>query len=72
MTSKEEIKYLKALGSNLKRIRKEKGLTQAECGVDERTIRRIEGAVENFNPSFLTLVEISKGIGVDVSELLKF
>ncbi len=72
MTHKEEIKYLKILGARLKQIRKEKGLTQGECGVDERTIRRIEGNAESFNPSFLTLVEIANGIGVEVSDLLDF
>ena len=72
MNHEEEIKYLKALSSRLKKIRKEKGLTQADCGVDERTIRRIEGNAENYNPSFLTLIEISKGMGIELSELIDF
>jgi putative transcriptional regulator len=70
MNNKEEMKYLNALSSNLKRIRKAKGLTQGNCGVDERTIRRIEN--ENFNPSYLTLVQIAKALEVSLAELLNF
>ena len=70
MEHKEDIKYLKQLSKNLKKIRKEKGLTQMDCGIDERTIRRIEN--ENYNPSFLTLIEISKGLGISISELVDF
>lgn len=68
MTHREEAKYLKALSGNLKKIRKAKGLTQADCGVDERTIRRIEN--ENFNPTYLTLIQICQGLGITLSELL--
>lgn len=70
MNNKEQLKYLKNLSKNIKKIRKEKGLTQADCNVDERTIRRIEN--ENFNPSLLTLLQISKGLGVKLTELLNF
>jgi transcriptional regulator with XRE-family HTH domain len=70
MDAKEELKYLKSLAKNIKKIRKEKGLTQADCGIDERTIRRIEN--ENFNPSYLTLIQISKGLNITIAELLDF
>ena len=70
MNHKEELKYLKFLSNNLKKIRKEKGLTQVDCGIDERTIRRIEN--ENFNPSYLTLIQISQGLGISVSDLVDF
>jgi len=70
MNHKEELKHLNSLSSNLKKIRKAKKLTQADCGVDERTIRRIEN--ENFNPSYLTLVQIAHGLDVKLSELLDF
>ena len=68
MNHKEELKYLQNLSANLKRLRKERKLTQVDCGVDERTIRRIEN--ENFNPSFLTLVEIAKAMKVSIEELV--
>jgi len=54
----------------LKQLRKAKGLTQSDCGVDDRTIRRIESEDKVFNPSYLTLVEISKGMGISLNELL--
>jgi putative transcriptional regulator len=70
MNNKEELKYLNALSNNLKKIRTAKGLTQSNCGVDERTIRRIEN--ENFNPSYLTLVQIAKALEISLAELLHF
>lgn len=72
MDAKEELKYLKNLSKNIKRLRKEKGLTQAECGIDERTMRRIENANEYFNPSYLTLIQISKAFEIEITELLNF
>lgn len=70
MNNKEHLKYLKNLSKNIKKIRKEKGLTQADCNVDERTIRRLEN--ECFNPSLLTLLQIAKGLDVTLIELLNF
>jgi transcriptional regulator with XRE-family HTH domain len=72
MNHLEEQEYLIKLGNRLKQIRQEKGLTQSECGVDDRTIRRIENPREIFNPSFLVLVEISKGMEIPLAELLSF
>jgi|LakMenEpi03Aug12_release.lakeMendotaPanAssembly.Ray.scaffolds.fasta_scaffold3377109_1 transcriptional regulator with XRE-family HTH domain len=70
MEPKEDKKHLKNLSKNLKRLRKEKGLTQVDMGIDERTIRRIEN--EDFNPSYLTLVHIAEALNITVSELLSF
>lgn len=67
----EEQQYLNKLGKRIKQLREAKGLTQSECGVDDRTIRRIENEREVFNPSYLTLIEISKGLGVSLSELFE-
>lgn len=72
MNHLEEQEYLNKLGNRLKQIRTEKGLTQSECGVDDRTIRRIENNGEIFNPSYLLLVEIAKGLGVPIKEFLNF
>ena len=72
MNHLEEQEYLNKLGNRLKQLRNEKGLTQSECGVDDRTIRRIENSGEIFNPSYLLLVEIAKGIGVPLKEFLNF
>ena len=67
MNSKEELKYLKNLSKTIKKLRLEKSFTQADLNVDERTIRRIEN--ENFNPSFLTLIQISKALDVPIGRL---
>lgn len=72
MNHLEEQEYLIKLGNRLKQLRAEKGLTQSECGVDDRTIRRIESKSELFNPSYLLLVEIAKGLNIPLDELLKF
>ena len=72
MNHLEEQEYLIKLGNRLKQLRTEKGLTQSECGVDDRTIRRIESKSELFNPSYLLLVEIAKGLNIQINELLKF
>ena len=72
MNHLEEKEHLIKLGARLKQLRKEKGLTQSQCGVDDRTIRRIENTREIFNPSYLTLVEISIGMDVPLNELLNF
>lgn len=72
MNHLEEQKYLNKLGKRLKELRTEKGLTQSQCGVDDRTIRRIENDGEIFNPSYLTLVEIANGMGTSLNELLNF
>lgn len=72
MNHLEEQQYLNKLGKRLKQLRAEKGLTQSQCGVDDRTIRRIENEGEIFNPSYLILVEIANGIGVSLKELVDF
>jgi transcriptional regulator with XRE-family HTH domain len=70
MNHLEEQEYLNKLGARLKKIRLEKGLNQSDCGIDDRTIRRIENTGEIFNPSFLTLIEISKALDISLLELL--
>ena len=72
MNHLEEQEYLNKLGNRLKQLRTEKGLTQSECGVDDRTIRRIENNGEIFNPSYLLLAEIAKGMKIPLNELLNF
>lgn len=64
--------YLKLLASRIRKLRLEKGLKQYDLGIDERTVRRIESAEDNFNPSYLTLIKISETLEVSISELLDF
>ena len=66
--------FLKKLGSNITRIRTEKGLTQVElalrCGKDKQAINRIEKG--GHNTSAFVLYEIAQVLKVPVNELLEF
>ena len=60
-------------GSVIRKIRLEKGLTQAElawvCEVDKVFIYRIETGVNQ--PTITTLFKIAKGLGISCSKLVK-
>jgi putative transcriptional regulator len=64
---------LKKLGDRVQQIRSNKGLTLEEVGKiigkDRQSVHRLEKG--KFNPSYLYLVEICKGLEIDISELLK-
>lgn len=70
--SKEE--ELKRLGKRIKEIRMTKGLSQAKLGLavlkDQQSIHKLEAG--EFNPTFIYLQEIAKGLEMSVSELLDF
>lgn len=73
MTTSEYEKFLAELGSALKRVRKEKGLTQSELGDEankpQSTIGRIE--VANISDIHLRVVyEIAGALGVRLSDLV--
>jgi len=59
------------IGWNLRRLRKERGVTQedlaTDSGIDRGYISGVERGVRN--PSVSVLVRIADAIGVDVSEL---
>lgn len=63
---------LKRLGEHIKSIRVEKGLTLEEVGnrigKDRQSIHRLEKG--QFNPSYLYLVEVCRGLEIDISEIL--
>lgn len=60
------------IGENIKRIRKEKGLTQKElgalCGMSESQIRHYE--LNYKTPRFETIKRISKALDIRLSEIL--
>jgi transcriptional regulator with XRE-family HTH domain len=64
---------LKALGLKVKAIRKDKKLTLQELaysiGKDHQSIYRLESGA--INPSYLYLLEICKGLEINISDLLK-
>lgn len=66
-------KYSKAFGSNLKHIRKEKGISQAMLG---EKLNLPQSAISNyesgkFQPNISLLCQISDILGVSYNKLLK-
>ena len=72
--TKEEKTYLKKLGMRIVSIREEKGIRQKELSdlldMDDGSLRRIESG--RTNPTTITLLDVSKALDVDISELFKF
>lgn len=64
--------FLKLIGGNIKRCRKEKGLTQvkfaSKCGLSREALARIE--VGGINSSILKLKQIAEALQVEVKELI--
>lgn len=69
----EELNYLKSLGDNIIRIKKEKKLTSKHIydtlEIDKSNYRRIESGKTNV--SLLLLRRISKVLNVSLEELIK-
>lgn len=69
-----EDQYIQEVCKNIKRIRKEKGLTQKDvafaCNMEEPTYRRVENG--NTNPTLRTLIKISKALHIEMVELFDF
>ena len=65
---------LKRLGLRIKQLRTARGLSQAKLGLlilkDQQSIHKVEAG--EFNPTYLYLLEISKGLEIPLSELLDF
>ena len=68
---KEE--FLKKLGGNIKKLRSEKGLTQAElarrCEKERASIERIENG--KINPSAYVLYEVAKGGELNIKDFFE-
>ncbi len=71
---KIRIEELKRLGTRIKQLRVARGLSQAKFGLlilkDQQSIHKVESG--EFNPTYLYLLEISKGLEISLSELLDF
>jgi putative transcriptional regulator len=65
---------LKKLGEHVKSIRKSKGLTLKELSYsinkDPQSIHRLE--MGQINPSYLYLLDVCKGLEIDITTLLDF
>lgn len=63
-----------SFGSNLKRIREEKGFSlralAANCDLDDSQISKIENGKKNIQLS--TIFELAKGLEIEPKELLDF
>lgn len=70
----DKTEELKRLGTRIKQLRIARGLSQAKFGLlilkDQQSIHKVESG--EFNPSYLYLLEISKGLEITLSELLDF
>ena len=73
MQSKRNIYYI--IGKNIKRIRKEKGLTQLElskrCNLSHGYLKNLEAKSVDATISIETLALIANVLEVDISEFLK-
>lgn len=71
--SAEQKKFLKKVGNNIKKRRKELKLSQLEFGykidTDKPHISRAESGTHNF--SILTAMRFAKGLEIPVSELFE-
>ncbi|WP_431125470.1 helix-turn-helix domain-containing protein [Flagellimonas flava] len=72
--SKEEEQYLLKFGSNLRRLRDNRGMTQAdlvyEAGVHGNMVGRIERGERAAN--ILQLEKIARALELEISELFEF
>ena len=65
--------YIK-LGKNIKKFRKQTGLTQQELADKTNISLNFLGKIEVAfsKPSLDTIIDIAKGLGISVSDLCKF
>ena len=74
MKNTENISQLLQLGTRVRDLRMKKSLTQVElaskCGLDRNYIGMLERGERN--PSYVTLIKIAQGLGLSLSQLLKF
>jgi len=72
VNTKEE-KYFQKLGTEIKRLREEKGIDQKsfafDCEIGRTQLYMIEKG--RTNPRLLTLIKIASGLEIPVSTLLK-
>ena len=72
-TPKVHSKMLATIAANIKRLRIEKEMSQQDLGnqidKNKQSIQKLETGL--INPRFLTLVEVSEGLGVSMKDILK-
>ena len=74
MNEKRDKERLEAFGKHLKALRGKLGLSQdavaARCDLTKGNLSNIENGKKDFQ--FTTLLEIAKGLGVEVKKLMDF
>lgn len=69
-----KVEELERLGNRIREIRNLRGLSQAKLGLailkDQQSIHKVETG--EFNPTYIYLLEICKGLDISISELLDF
>lgn len=74
METLDKTVFLVKLGDNIKKIRQEKNINQAElarrCEKDRQAIERIENG--KVNPTAYSLYQIAKGLEVNLNRLTDF
>ncbi len=62
------------LGDRIRELRKSRGLSQAKLGLlilkDQQSIHKVESG--EFNPTYLYLLELCKGLDISIHDLLDF
>ena len=70
----EKSEELTRLGARIKELRNAKGLSQAKLGLlvqkDQQSINKVEAG--EFNPTYLYLLALCKGLEISVKELFDF
>lgn len=70
----DQKRFTELLGSNIAKIRAEKGMTQKQladaCDFEKSNMSRIESG--NTSPTLTSLLKIAQALDVDISELFKF
>ena len=66
--------FKKIFGKRLRRLRRERGMTQEELGEKSGISYKFIGEIERgeANPSLISLLNVSESLGVDFQELFNF
>ena len=74
MINEPQKEQLKKFGNHLKSLRKSKNLSLRKlainCNIEHADIKRYENG--DINMTFLTLVELAKGLGISNKELMDY
>lgn len=71
---KRNDKFLKAFGENLRRVRKEKGISMEALAYDADMEIRQLGRIENgeVNTTISTVLALAEALGLEIRELFQF